>query len=290
MQRSRYGERAELDLAVVVGAGGLSMAVARRLAQRHRILIADIDPQRVDASVQLLRDDGAVAEGVSCDITLKSDVQVLAERSQAMGGFRVMAQVAGLSPSMGDFADIMRVNLLGPSLLADAFLPLASTGSVALFTSSLAAHNFSPSSQVASRLLNTDDPQWLARLLEAVGADFATSPTAYQLSKYGLMQLCRQRASDWGLRGARIVSVSPGLIASPMGAREYKTSSSKTKLFDLSPLGREGSMLEIADCFEFLASDRASFISGTDILVDGGLAAAVANAATLTKNRQPSSQ
>jgi NAD(P)-dependent dehydrogenase (short-subunit alcohol dehydrogenase family) len=98
---------------------------------------------------------------------------------------------------------------------------------------------------------------------------------AYTLSKYGLISYCRREAAAWGERGARIVSLSPGLIATPQGAREFERSVSKVRLYEQTPLRREGTMLEIADAIEFLASDKASFISGTDLLVDGGLYAAL---------------
>jgi NAD(P)-dependent dehydrogenase (short-subunit alcohol dehydrogenase family) len=90
--------------------------------------------------------------------------------------------------------------------------------------------------------------------------------------------MCRRRVSDWGSHGARIISLSPGLIATPQGAVEFK-SPQKMALYQLTPLEREGTMVEIADAVEFLLSDRASFISGTDLLVDGGIFAAITNAA-----------
>ena len=87
----------------------------------------------------------------------------------------------------------------------------------------------------------------------------------------------KEYARYLGGLGARIVSLSPGLIATPQGAREFEKSAGKMKLYERTPLGREGTMLEIADAIEFLASDRASFISGTDLLVDGGLAGTLAS-------------
>jgi NAD(P)-dependent dehydrogenase (short-subunit alcohol dehydrogenase family) len=90
-------------------------------------------------------------------------------------------------------------------------------------------------------------------------------------TKWGILAYARNQAAAWGARGARIVSLSPGLIATTMGALEFEKSPGKRALYEKSPLAREGTMLEIADAVEFLASERASFISGTDLLVDGGL-------------------
>lgn len=112
----------------------------------------------------------------------------------------------------------------------------------------------------------------LAERLAAVLGDDATSAMAYTHSKHGLLLYARRQAAAWGARGARIVTLSPGLIASPQGALEFAQSEGKRRMFAASPLQREGTMLEIADAVDFLASPRASFISGTDLLVDGGLA------------------
>jgi len=125
-------------------------------------------------------------------------------------------------------------------------------------------------SRALARLLA---PDFVARVSESVGGGL-TPALAYQLSKAALVRMCQQRARAWGARGARIVSLSPGLIATPMGALEFEAQPAKRQLFQLTPLGREGTMVEIADAVEFLISDRASFITGTDLLVDGGVAAA----------------
>jgi NAD(P)-dependent dehydrogenase (short-subunit alcohol dehydrogenase family) len=115
---------------------------------------------------------------------------------------------------------------------------------------------------------------FLGAIAEKLGPD-ADANRAYSLSKAGLNRMCRRSAPDWGRRGLRIVSLSPGLIATPQGAQSYKHSSGKFALFEAVPVGRECSMLEIAGVVAFLASDQASYITGTDILVDGGLIAAV---------------
>jgi NAD(P)-dependent dehydrogenase (short-subunit alcohol dehydrogenase family) len=153
--------------------------------------------------------------------------------------------------------------------------PRATTGTAAIFISSLAGHNFHPTEPVAAVLREPCDPGLAGKLEAAFEPGQASPPLAYVLSKHGLMAYCRRQAAAWGERGARILSLSPGLIATPMGAREFENNPGKMKLFERTPLRREGTMLEIADAIEFLASDRASFISGTDLLVDGGLAAAI---------------
>lgn len=264
--------RPDWGLAVVVGAGGMGMAVARRLSQSYRILITDIDGKRAAAAAQSLCHEGGDAVAVTCDVTDPASVAALAGTVGERGPFRVLAHVAGLSPSLADFPTIIRVNLLGPALVTKALLPFASKGTAAVMIASLAAHNVHPAERVEAILRDPVQAGIAERLAAELGADSSTPATAYSLSKHALLGLCRREAATWGERGARIVSLSPGLIATPQGATEFANNPRKHQLLGRTPLSREGTMLEIANVVEFLVSDKASFISGTDLLVDGGLA------------------
>lgn len=264
----------DLPLAIVIGAGGMGMAVARRLGQHHQVLLADIDELKLANQVRILRDEGLNVDAIRCDLCDPDSVQSLAGRVGELGGFRVLAHVAGLSPSMADWRTIMKVNLLGATLMEQALRPLALPGSAAIFISSLAGHMFTYSDSVVALL---DDPladDYLDRLVVELGEE-PSSNSSYALSKFALNRMCQTRAWDWGQRRARILSLSPGLIATPMGMLEFKNQPLKYDLLAGTPLQRQGGMLEIADAVEFLASDRASFISGIDLLVDGGLRAAL---------------
>jgi len=275
MHRIGTSERPDLPLAVVVGAGALGMAIARRLALTHRVLLADVDGQRAEGCAAAMRDEGCDASATACDITSPEAVATLAKEVAARGGLGALAQVAGLSPSAADFRSIIRVNLTGAALVAEALRPLARQGSAAVLVSSLAAHSFQPTPEVAALLREAAAPD-LAEKLEAAMGENATPQLAYPVSKWGMNLYCRRQAAAWGEMGARIVSISPGLIATPMGALEFEKSPGKRAMYEKTPLKRECTMLEIADVLEFLVSPRASFISGTDLLVDGGLAGAMA--------------
>jgi len=130
MRKTGTSERPDWPLAVVIGAGGMGMAVARRLSQRHRILIADIDGVRVGTAASNLRSEGGDVTSIECDVTNRAAVAELSNKVKELGGFRALAHVAGLSPSASDFTTIVRVNLTGPALVTEALLPLASTGAV----------------------------------------------------------------------------------------------------------------------------------------------------------------
>lgn len=267
-------ERPDWPTAVVVGAGGLGMAVARRLGLSHRLLVADRDEGHVAQQCAALRADGHDAQPVTCDVTSPADIARLAAEAGRRPAVRTLANVVGLSPAAQDFHAIMAVNLVGAAGVADAFVDVLEPGGAAVFISSSAAH-MQPVPQALVPLL--DDPlrpDFCNALAALLNAD-ADASRAYTLSKAGLNRMCRRKAVDWGGRGLRIVSLSPGLIATPQGAESYRHSSGKLALFEAVPAGRECSMLEIAGVVAFLASDQASYITGTDILVDGGLIAAV---------------
>jgi NAD(P)-dependent dehydrogenase (short-subunit alcohol dehydrogenase family) len=260
--------------AVIVGAGGLSMAIARRLGNVHRLLICDLDSALLERSVSALRTEGHDVCGQVCDVTDEASVRALAGAAAEFGQVKTLVHVVGLSPSMADAATILAVNLFGAALVADAFFDLAFPGSVAVFIASLAGHTMADvSPQVIADLDDPLAPDLLGRI-ERASEGGLTAGLAYSLSKLGVIRMCRRHALPWGRHGARILSVSPGLINSPQGASGYAVHPEKVQLVEMTPLAREGTMIEVADAIEFLVSDRASFISGIDLLVDGGLAAA----------------
>ena len=249
----------DLPLAIVFGAaGGMGSACARRLGERHRVVLADIDIARLDALAAQLRTEGLEVIVHACDVGDLNAIAQLAQATEAWGPVRSLAYVVGLSPSMADWRRIVTVNLIGGAKVAEAMLPRMALGGAAVFISSIAPL----------------DQGFLDAVTVAAGGE-PSSNMGYSISKLGLMRLCERLAPSWGARGVRIVSLSPGIIATPMGALEFRENPGKRALFALSPLARQGSMLEIMDALEFLCSERASFITGTDLLVDGGLVAAV---------------
>ena len=274
-QRPEVGtsRRPDLDLAVIVGAGGMGMAVARRLGQHHRLLIADRDADHLERLTAQLRIEGYDLSTCTCDVASADAVGALASQAAGLGPVRTLAHVVGLSPSMGDFRTLMTVNWIGANLVEQAFQPILAPGGSAVFISSMAGHMRAFESLHA--LLDSPlEPGFLDAIEGAVGEP-ATSQLAYQLSKSSLNRMVQRKAASWGQRGLRINSLSPGLIATPMGALEFERQPMKYDLLAATPITREGTMVEIADGVEFLASSRASFISGVDLLIDGGVTAAL---------------
>ena len=268
-------ERPDLPIAVVIGGGGMGMSTAKRLGQHCRIVLASLSADKNPQREAALREDGVDAVAVQCDMTDPASVARLASFVAERGPLRTLAHVAALSPAMGDWRTLLSVNLIGAALIERAMLELAGPGTAAIFVSSLAGHTGAPPTPEMIAVL--DDPlvpDFFERLEALVPQP--TSGLAYALSKSTLNRMVQRRAAAWGRKGARIVSMSPGMIATPMGALEFAGPNREIKLGLLkrTPLAREGTMIETADAIEFLASERASFITGTDLLVDGGAAAA----------------
>ncbi|MFE5705197.1 short-chain dehydrogenase [Rhodococcus sp. ACS1] len=274
--RTGVSERPDLPIALVIGGGGMGMSTARRLGQSHRIVLASLSADKNPNREAVLREDGIDVTATQCDITDPESVTELGKFVAKQGQLRTLAHVAALSPSVGDWRTLLTVNLIGATLIERKCLELARQSTAAIFVSSLAAHRSDPpTDEIISVLDDPLAPDFFDRLEALVPEKQPVQ--AYRLSKFAINRMCRRRATAWGAKGARIVSMSPGLIATPMGAREFSGQSGKLKLELLrnTPLEREGTMVETADAIEFLASDRASFITGTDLLVDGGTLSAV---------------
>ena len=250
---------------VVVGAGsGMGAAVAAAVRGDRRILVVDQDGVAAERTAATL---GTGAEAVQCDITDPDSCDRLASKVDRLGALVV---TAGLSPTMASGERIFEVNLVGSARLLSALDGAVTAGTAAVLFASMAGHGPTVEPPVAAVL---DDPQApdLPGRLRAVGVEPSDPGTAYGLSKLGVIRLARRMAPVWWPRGARIVSISPGVIDTPMGRQELGWQPVMQGMIDL--VGRMGTAAEVAAVAAFLVSDQASFVSGIDILVDGGLMA-----------------
>ena len=252
---------------VVVGGGaGMGAAVAALLAPRGRLIVADRD---ADALAAVVADLGGDVEGLPFDITNPRDVAALVESIDELGALVV---TAGLSPSMAGGRRIYDVNLIALSNLLTAVEPRLVPGSVAVVFASMAGHLVPPSPDVDAILDEPTSPAFFDRLA-ALGLDPDDPAFAYALSKQGVIRLVRRRAKEWGALGARLLSLSPGIIDTGMGRLENDHQPAMADLLRGSALGRMAAPEEVAKVVAFLTGDDASFMTGTDVLVDGGAVA-----------------
>jgi NAD(P)-dependent dehydrogenase (short-subunit alcohol dehydrogenase family) len=265
---------------IATGAGrGMGLACARRLAERvDHLLLVDLDPATVmQAASQLTTTH---AESVVLDVTDPAGLAALADRVESLGRLGPVAHAAGISPTMADWRRIFTVDLVGTALLADALRPLATTSTAMVCFASMAAQ-LGASMATPEIDAALDDPlhdDFLDRLHTAVGDGIEDSGTAYMLAKRGVQRFVQREAMRLGQVGARVCSVSPGIVDTPQGRQEADAQEVMKTLTEMSALRREAQPEELAAVVDFLLSDAASFITGTDVLVDGGVCAAVLSA------------
>jgi len=256
-------------IVVITGSGGIGIACARALSS-GTVVLADVSEQQLAEASAALRESGVDVETAVCDVSNADSTVALASHVQERGDFQTLVHTAGVSGTLSDTETILRVNLGGTLNVLDAFEPLAAPGAAAVCLSSIGGHQ--DITRHFDTLLAAPDP--LSRLQEA-GALGVGSSLAYAIAKRAVMIQCRKRAAAWGSRGGRIVSVSPGLIAdTPMGAASLERGPGRPYA-QWSAVGRTGRSSEIADVVAFLASPRASFVTGCDIVADGGLLAGI---------------
>lgn len=272
----------ERPLAVVTGAaGGMGRAVARRLGARYRLVLADVHEEGLERVAESLTEEGYdVARSLLVDVGDRASIEALADATARSGRLGTLAHLAGVSPTMTDWKTLLRVNLTGTAHVLDAFLPLAEPGSVAVCISSIAAYNFRENPEVGRAV---DDPyapdladglERLLRPLDTAKNDTSFGLLAYGASKLGVIRLVEGRVWEWAERGARIVSVAPGVILTPMLRQEFDLNPAAAETAGLTPLQRFGTSMDIAATVDFLSSDLAGYITGSDIRVDGGIVAA----------------
>ncbi len=206
---------------------------------------------------------------MACDVADSNAVARVAERVRELGPFRSLVHAAGISPTMGDPRRIFEVDLLGTQYLLDAFEPLVETGSSAVCFASSAAHQIALAGPDPALDAFVEDPR-VPGFLDGVSARFADSGMAYAYAKRGVQRAVARAAVRWARRGGRVNSVSPGMIDTGMGRQEFAQQPMMQVILDHTPLARLGRAEEIAALVAFLVSDDASFVTGVDVLADGG--------------------
>ncbi|MCX5460774.1 SDR family oxidoreductase [Streptomyces sp. CAI-21] len=264
------------NVVVVIGVGGMGEAIARRQGPGNRLLLADFDEATLAAVAERLRGQGHEVVTQAVDVSSASSVTALAEAAAGLGPVTQVVHTAGLSPVQASPAAVLRVDLLGTALVVEEFGHVVAPGGAGVVIASMAGHMLRTplTTEQESALAHTPAEE----LLRLPFADpEALGQGAYGLAKYGNRLRVQAASAAWGARGARINSVSPGVIATPMGQQELDGASGRTMraMVAASGTGRLGTPEDIADAAAFLLGPGASFITGNDLLVDGGVVAAL---------------
>jgi NAD(P)-dependent dehydrogenase (short-subunit alcohol dehydrogenase family) len=280
VERTAY--LAEAPLALIIGCGGLGTSIARALGRRHALMIVDLDGDRLAQTVATLTHDGYTVVGHRCDITDPAQTRALGDALAKQPGVRALAHVAAVGMSIGDWRKMMAVDLIGAHLVAEAVGPHMVSRGAAVFISSLASYLPRRDAKLEALLAEPRRQDFLAALTDLHGKEPDFDWT-YNYAKLGVNMLAERLAIEWGPKQVRAVSLSPGMIDSPMARAEgptlpshdgTETRVSRAEKAREIPLGRQGSMVEITNVVDFLVSDAASFLNGIDIPVDGGHRAA----------------
>jgi NAD(P)-dependent dehydrogenase (short-subunit alcohol dehydrogenase family) len=256
---------------IVIGAAsGMGAAVARRLVERGPLLLADQNPAGLE---QIASDLGGVVEAVACDVTDQAQIDAL---FAGIDELDVLVHTAGISGSMAPGRRILDVNLMGPARVLRAAEPLLHPGSVAVCVASQSGYMVPESPELFAVLEDPLSPAFFDELEKFFDIDVPS--LAYQVSKRGVHRLVRRAAPSWGERGARIMSVSPGINDTPMNRLDESNHPIMLDIIKSSPLGRRGTPEEIANVIAFITSDAASLLTGSDVLADGGMVSVLPSA------------
>ena len=258
------------------GAGGMGRSCGLRMGHAgYAVVLADVVSAPLESACAELNAAGIAATSVVCDVADGESVEKLAAALATGPKLDAVIHTAGLSPTMADWRPILAVDFVGTAKLLDATLPLIAEGGAAVCIASMAGHLLPEDTAVASLLADPLAPGLLDALDALPGRPVGDPGAAYSHAKRAVRALVAQRATAWGERGARIVSLSPGIITTPMGNQEFEQQPAMAEMLRIAPLKRLGDPDEIAKVVAFLCSEEASYITGCDILVDGGVTAAL---------------
>ncbi|HNP18789.1 MAG TPA: SDR family oxidoreductase [Fulvivirga sp.] len=255
-------------IVITGGAGGIGMACAENFKDEE-LIITDYSQEIVDSAVKKLTNKGFRATGFACDITDKNAVNKLVKFVADSGSLKALIHTAGVSGTVQDLKKVYTIDLVGTEILIDAFFELAVENTVAVLFSSMMAHTVPTNEKYDTALQNPQAAGSFETVSQFVNN---SSDTMYNFAKRGVILLSHKNVDRWGAKGARIVTISPGVIETEMALKAAKEHPERMQMIkEATPLKRNGTPKDVVDAVKFLASDAARFITGTDLLVDGGV-------------------
>ena len=263
------------DVNVVVGAGSIGQAIARRVSAGKHVLLADLREENAAAAAKTLREAGFEVSTASVDIASRASIQALAERAAALGPVTGLIHAAGVSPTQASPETILKVDLVGTAVLLEEFGKVVASGGAGVVIASQSGHRLPPLSVDENRALALTPADQLLALSMLQPGQVRDSLHAYQLSKRGNALRVMAEAVRWGKRGARINTISPGIIFTPLAKDEFEgpRGPGYRRMIELSAAGRVGTPDEVGNVGALLMGPDGGFITGSDFLMDGGVTA-----------------
>ena len=264
------------DVIVVIGAGSIGQAIARRVGAGKRILLADLHLKNADAAATILSDAGFEVSTAIVDVSSRASVHALVGRATALGDVTGVIHAAGVSPTQASPETILTVDLYGTALVLEEFGNVVARGGSAVVIASQSGHRLPALTADENKALATTPADELLAL-PMLQPDQVRDPLhAYQISKRANALRVMAEAVRWGRRGARVNTISPGIIFTPLAKDELSGPRGEgyRRMIELSAAGRGGTPDEVGTVGALLMGPDGGFITGSDILMDGGVTAA----------------
>jgi len=263
------------NVVVVIGAGSIGQAIARRVSAGKHVLLADLHQENADAAALVLRNAGFEVSAATVDVSSRRSVQALVATATAIGEITGLIHAAGVSPSQASPATILAVDLYGTAVILEEFGAVVARGGSAVVIASQSGHRLGALTDDQNRALATTPADDLLSLPMLRPEAVTDSLHAYQLSKRGNSLRVMAEAVRWGKRGARVNTISPGIVITPL-ARDELTGprgAGYRRMIELCPVGRAATPDEVGNVAALLMGQDGAFITGSDVLIDGGVTA-----------------
>jgi NAD(P)-dependent dehydrogenase (short-subunit alcohol dehydrogenase family) len=264
------------NVIVVIGAGSIGQAIARRVSAGKHVLLSDLRQDNVDAAAKVLSDAGFEVSTAIVDVSSRTSVHALVETATAIGAITGVIHAAGVSPTQASPATILKVDLYGTALVLEEFGNVIAQGGAGVVIASQSGHRLGALTPEQDKALATTPVDELLAL-PMLQPDQVTDPLrAYQISKRANSLRVMAEAVRWGKRGARVNTISPGIIITPLAKDELTgpRGPGYRRMIELSAVGRAGTPDEVGAVGALLMGPDGEFITGSDFLMDGGVTAA----------------
>jgi NAD(P)-dependent dehydrogenase (short-subunit alcohol dehydrogenase family) len=264
------------EVIVVIGAGSIGQAITRRVSAGKHVLLSDLRQDNVDAAGKVLCDTGFEVSTAIVDVSKRESIQALVEQATALGTVTGVIHAAGVSPSQASIEAILHVDLYGTALVLELFGNVIASGGSGVVIASQSGHRLPALTPEQDRALATTPTEELLALPMLQPDQIQNTLQAYQVSKRGNSLRVMAEAVSWGKRGARVNTISPGIIITPLANDELNgpRGAGYRRMIELCPAGRAGTPDEVGNVAALLMGPDGAFITGSDFLMDGGVTAA----------------
>jgi NAD(P)-dependent dehydrogenase (short-subunit alcohol dehydrogenase family) len=261
---------------VVIGAGSIGQAVARRVGAGKRVLLADLRQENAEAAAKVLHNAGFAVHTATVDIASRPSVHALVDTATALGAVTGVILAAGVSPTQAPPATILKVDLYGTALVLEEFGNVIARGGSGVVIASMAGHRLPGLTTEQNKALATTPADELLAMPMLQPDQVTESGQAYTLSKRANSLRVMAEAVRWGRRGARVNTISPGIIITPLANDELNgpRRPGYLRMLEVSAAGRAGTPDEVGGVAALLMGPDGAFITGSDFLMDGGVTAA----------------